>query len=53
LIDTSVKAPKTNKVEEKEKVVEVVKSVDKPKEITVKKSFAKGIPSPAASKILS
>ena len=53
LIDTSVKAPKTNKVEEKEKVVEVVKSVDKPKEITVKKSFANGIPSPAASKILS
>jgi len=53
LIDTSVKAPKTNKVEEKEKVVEVVKSVDRPKEITVKKSFTNGIPSPAASKILS
>jgi 2-oxoglutarate dehydrogenase E2 component (dihydrolipoamide succinyltransferase) len=53
LIDTSVKAPKTNKVDEKEKVVEVVKSVDKPKEITVKKSFTNGIPSPAASKILS
>jgi len=53
LIDTSVKAPKINKVDEKEKVVEVVKSVDKPKEITVKKSFTNGIPSPAASKILS
>jgi 2-oxoglutarate dehydrogenase E2 component (dihydrolipoamide succinyltransferase) len=53
LIDTSVKAPLTNKVDEKEKVVEVVKSVDKPKEITVKKSFTNGIPSPAASKILS
>jgi 2-oxoglutarate dehydrogenase E2 component (dihydrolipoamide succinyltransferase) len=53
LIDTSAKAPKTNKVEEKEKVVEVIKSVDKPKEITVKKSFENGIPSPAASKILS
>ncbi len=53
LIDTSAKAPKTNKVEEKEKVVEVVKSVDRPKEITVKKSFTNGIPSPAASKILS
>ena len=53
LIDTSAKAPKTNKVEKKEKVFEVVKSVDKPKEITVENSFAKGTPSPAASKILS
>ncbi len=53
LIDTSAKAPKTNKVEEKEKVVEVVKSVDRPKEITVENSFANGTPSPAASKILS
>ncbi len=53
LIDTSAKAPKVNKVEEKEKVVEVVKSVDRPKEITVENSFAIGTPSPAASKILS
>ncbi|MDA8641276.1 2-oxoglutarate dehydrogenase complex dihydrolipoyllysine-residue succinyltransferase [Flavobacteriaceae bacterium] len=53
LIDTSAKAPKTNKVEEKEKVIEVVKPVVKPKEIAVENSFAKGTPSPAASKILS
>ena len=53
LIDTSVKAPKINKVDEKEKVVEVVKSVDRPKEIIVENSFANGTPSPAASKILS
>ena len=53
LIDTSAKAPKTNKVKEKEKVVEVAKPVDKSKEIIVENSFAKGTPSPAASKILS
>ena len=52
LIDTSAKAPKANKVEKKEKVFEVVKSVVKPKEITVENSFAIGSPSPAASKIL-
>ena len=53
LIDTSAKALKTNKVEEKEKAIEVVKPVVKPKEIAVENSFAKGTPSPAASKILS
>ena len=53
LIDTSAKAPKTNKVKEKEKVFEVAKPVDKPKEIIVENSFTKGTPSPAASKILS
>ena len=54
LIDTSVKAPKTNKVKVQEKVVEAaVKSVEKPKESLVENSFAKGVPSPAASKILS
>ena len=53
LIDTSAKAPKTNKVEEKEKAIEVIKPVVKPKEIAVENSFAKGTPSPAASKILS
>jgi 2-oxoglutarate dehydrogenase E2 component (dihydrolipoamide succinyltransferase) len=53
LIDTSAKAPKTNKVEGKEKAIEVVKPVVKPKEIAVENSFAKGTPSPAASKILS
>jgi 2-oxoglutarate dehydrogenase E2 component (dihydrolipoamide succinyltransferase) len=53
LIDTSAKAPKANKVEKKEKVFEVVKSVDRPKEIIVENSFTNGTPSPAASKILS
>jgi len=53
LIDTSAKAPKTNKVEKKEKAIEVVKPVVIPKEIAVENSFAKGTPSPAASKILS
>ena len=53
LIDTSAKAPKKNKVEKKEKAVEVIKSVEKPKDIIVENSFAKGTPSPAASKILS
>ena len=52
LIDTSAKAPKKNKVEKKEKAVEVIKSVEKPKDIVVENSFAKGTPSPAASKIL-
>ena len=52
LIDTSAKAKKVNKFKEKEKVVEVVKSVEKPIEI-VEKTTATGIPSPAASKILS
>ena len=53
LIDTSAKAPKTNKVDENEKTIEVVKPVVKPKEIAVENSFSKGTPSPAASKILS
>ena len=53
LIDTSAKAPKKNKVEKKEKAVEVIKSVEKPKDIVVENSFSKGTPSPAASKILS
>ena len=53
LIDTSAKAPLTNKVDEKEKVIEVVKPVVKPKEIAVENSFTKGTPSPAAFKILS
>ena len=53
LIDTSAKASKTNKVEKKEKAIEVVEPVVIPKEIAVENSFAKGTPSPAASKILS
>jgi 2-oxoglutarate dehydrogenase E2 component (dihydrolipoamide succinyltransferase) len=53
LIDTSVKAPETNKAKEKEKVVEPIKLAEKPKEIIVENSIAQGTPSPAASKILS
>ena len=53
LIDTSAKASKINKAEKKEKSKKVIKSVEKPKEIDVENSFAKGTPSPAASKILS
>ena len=53
LIDTSAKVPIKNKDKEKEKAIEVVKPVVKPKEIAVENSFAKGTPSPAASKILS
>ena len=51
LIDTSVKAPKSNKVEKKEKAVTAVKSVEKSNEI-VEKTITIGTPSPAASKIL-
>jgi len=51
LIDTSAKAPKSNKVEKKEKAVTVVKSVEKSNEI-VEKKITIGTPSPAASKIL-
>jgi len=51
LIDTSAKAPKLNKVEEKEKAVEVVKSVEESNEI-LEKTITIGTPSPAASKIL-
>ena len=53
LIDTSAKAPKINKAEKKEKSKKVIKPVEKPKEIDIENSFAKGTPSPAASKILS
>ena len=53
LIDTSAKAPEINKAEKKERSHKVIKSVEKPKEIDVENSFTKGIPSPAASKILS
>jgi 2-oxoglutarate dehydrogenase E2 component (dihydrolipoamide succinyltransferase) len=53
IIDTSAKTPKKNKVEEKEKDVEVIKSVEKPKEIVLENSYSKLTPSPAASKILS
>jgi len=52
LIDTSVKAPKKNKVNQEDQSVEVIKSIEEPKEVISEDSFAKGTPSPAASKIL-
>lgn len=52
LIDTSAKAPKKNKVKQEDEPVEVIKSIEEPKEIISEDSFAKGTPSPAASKIL-
>ena len=52
LIDTSAKAPKKNKVKQDDEPVEVIKSNEEPKEIISEDSFAKGTPSPAASKIL-
>jgi 2-oxoglutarate dehydrogenase E2 component (dihydrolipoamide succinyltransferase) len=52
LIDTDAKAPKIS-VEKKEvKPVEVIKSIENPKEIVPENNFASGSPSPAASKIL-
>ena len=53
LIDTSAKAPIINEVKKEEKITEIVKSIENPKEIVIEDSFAKGTPSPAASKILS
>ena len=53
LIDTSAKAPDIKKVKQEEKPVNVIKTVEEPKEIISENSFAKGTPSPAASKILS
>jgi 2-oxoglutarate dehydrogenase E2 component (dihydrolipoamide succinyltransferase) len=53
LIDTSAKAPKTNSVKKEKKVVKDVNLVEPLKEIISEVSFAKGTPSPAASKILS
>jgi len=53
LIDTSSKISKINKAEKEEKVIEFVKSVEKPTKIVLENSFAKGTPSPSASKILS
>jgi len=52
LIDTSVKAPKKNKVKQEDEPVELIKSIEEPKEVISEDSFAKGTPSPAASKIL-
>jgi 2-oxoglutarate dehydrogenase E2 component (dihydrolipoamide succinyltransferase) len=53
LIDTSAKAPKIKKVNQEETTDKVIKPVEEPKEIISENSFAKGTPSPAASKILS
>ena len=53
LIDTSAKAPKIKKVKQEETSIAVIKTVEEPKEIISENIFAKGIPSPAASKILS
>jgi 2-oxoglutarate dehydrogenase E2 component (dihydrolipoamide succinyltransferase) len=53
LIDTFVKAPKTKKVKQEETPVQDIKPVEEHKEIISENSFAKGTPSPAASKILS
>jgi 2-oxoglutarate dehydrogenase E2 component (dihydrolipoamide succinyltransferase) len=52
LIDTSAKAPKIKKVNQEETPDKVIKPVEEPKEIISENSFAKGTPSPAASKIL-
>ena len=52
LIDTDAKAPKIS-VAKEVKQVDVIKSVEEPKEIVSENSFANGTPSPAASKILS
>ena len=53
LIDTSAKAPEIKKVKQEEKPVNVIKPIEEPKQIISENSFAKGTPSPAASKILS
>jgi 2-oxoglutarate dehydrogenase E2 component (dihydrolipoamide succinyltransferase) len=52
LIDTSSKAPKIKKVKQEETPDKVIKPVEEPKEIISDDSFAKGTPSPSASKIL-
>ena len=52
LIDTSAKAPKKNIVKQDDEPVEVIKSIEDTKEVISEDSFAKGTPSPAASKIL-
>ena len=52
LIDTSAKAPNTKTIKQEETPIKVIKPVEEPKEIISDNSFAKGTPSPAASKIL-
>ncbi|MDG1031799.1 MAG: 2-oxoglutarate dehydrogenase complex dihydrolipoyllysine-residue succinyltransferase [Flavobacteriaceae bacterium] len=53
LIDTSAKAPKIEKVKEKEKPIKIIKPVEESHEPKLENSFATGTPSPAAAKILS
>ena len=52
LIDTDAKVPKISVAKKEVKPVEVIKSIEKPKEIVSENNFASGSPSPAASKIL-
>ena len=52
LIDTDAKVPKISLAKKEVKQVEVIKSIEKPKEIVSENNFASGSPSPAASKIL-
>ena len=52
LIDTDAKVPKIGVAKKEVKQVEVIKSIEKPKEIVQENNFASGSPSPAASKIL-
>ena len=52
LIDTDAKVPKISVAKKEVKQVEVIKSIEKPKEIVSENNFASGSPSPAASKIL-
>ena len=52
LIDTDAKVPKISVTKKEVKKVEVIKSIEKPKEIVPENNFASGSPSPAASKIL-
>ena len=52
LIDTDAKVPKISVVKKEVKQVEVIKSIENPKEIVPENNFASGSPSPAASKIL-
>jgi 2-oxoglutarate dehydrogenase E2 component (dihydrolipoamide succinyltransferase) len=52
LIDTDAKVPKISVAKKEVKQVEVIKSIEKPKEIVSENNFATGSPSPAASKIL-
>ncbi|MDC1459503.1 2-oxoglutarate dehydrogenase complex dihydrolipoyllysine-residue succinyltransferase [Flavobacteriaceae bacterium] len=53
LIDSSANAPKIKKLKQEEVQIKVTKSVEEPKEIIFDDSYAKGTPSPSASKILS